>query len=130
LEEVQEQLPFVDGAIIPIVRSGQNIFRFWTFAGGLTNAALAQVIPGRTTRSDDFCITIKGGSDAAAMDFLSNLEAVPIRPSFSSEMIRGLKFSSCLPQNIATSTIEARLLDQDGIQKTLARKLRLLHSAE
>ncbi len=130
LEEVQEQLPFVDGTIIPIVHNGQNGFRIWTFAGGLTNAALAQVIPGPTTRSDDFCITIRAGSDAAAIDFLSKLDAVPVRPSFSSEMIRELKFGSCLPEKIATSTIEARLLDRDGIQKTLARTPRLLHSAQ
>ena len=95
LEEVQEQLPFVDGTTIPIVHNGQNIFRIWTFAGGLTNAALAQVIPGPTTRSDDFCITIRAGSDAAVIDSLSKLDAVPVRPSFSSELISPLPTNSC-----------------------------------
>jgi ATP-dependent helicase Lhr and Lhr-like helicase len=130
LEEVREQLPFIDGTMIPIVNNGQNIFRIWTFAGGLTNAALAQVIPGPTTRSDDFCITIRAGSSAAAIDSLSKADAVRVRPSFSSEMISELKFGSCLPEKIATSTIEARLLDRDGMQRTLARTPRLLHSAQ
>jgi len=67
LEEVKEQLPFVNGTRIPIVHSGKN-FRIWTFAGGLTNAALAQAIPVPTARSDDFCITISAVSAAAAID--------------------------------------------------------------
>ena len=130
LEEVQERLPFVDATTIPIVHNGQDIFRIWTFAGGLANAALAQVIPGAGSRSDDFCITIRGGSDAAAIKSLSKIETVWVRPLVSSEMIRELKFGSCLPEKIATSTIEARLLDRDGIQKTLARTPRLLDAVQ
>jgi hypothetical protein len=37
------------------------------------------------------------------------------QPSFSSELIRELKFSTCLSEKIAASTIKARLLDRDGI---------------
>jgi hypothetical protein len=84
LEELQEQLPFVDGTRIPIVHNGQDNIRIWTFAGGLTNAAPAQVIPGPIARSDDFCITIRAGTDTAAIDSFSRLDAVSIRPSFSS----------------------------------------------
>jgi ATP-dependent Lhr-like helicase len=127
LEEVQERLPFVDGTRIPIVNSGEDIFRIWTFAGGLANAALAQVIPSSTSRWDDFSITIRAGSAAAALDVFSKLDAISIRPSFSRELIRELKFGTCLPERIAVSTIEARLLDQNGIQETLARAIRLLH---
>jgi hypothetical protein len=113
---------FIDGTRIPIVHNGQN-FRIWTFAGGLTNAALAQAIPVPTARSDDFCITISAVSAAAAIDAFSRLDAVSIRPSFSAELIRNLKFSTCLSEKIAASTIEARLLDRDGIQATLTRGL-------
>jgi ATP-dependent helicase Lhr and Lhr-like helicase len=127
LEEVQERLPFVDGTRIPIVNSGEDNFRIWTFAGGLANAALAQVIPISTSRWDDFSITIRAGSATAALDGFSKLDATSIRPSFSRELIRELKFATCLPERIAASTIEARLFDQNGIQETLARAIRLLH---
>jgi hypothetical protein len=129
LEELQEQLPFVDGTRIPIVHSGQDISYIWTFAGGRTNAALAQVIPGTTVRSDDFCIMIKAGSERVAIDALSRWDAVSFRPSFSSEMIKELKFNTCLSERIATSTIEAHLLDREGIQETLRRTPQILHSA-
>jgi ATP-dependent Lhr-like helicase len=127
LEELQEQLPFVDGKRIPIVHNGQDNFRIWTFAGGLTNAALAQAIPGPTARSDDFCITIRAGSGAAAIDAFSRLDPVSISPSCSAELIRDLKFNTCLSEKIAASTIEARLLDRVGIQVTLTRQIHILH---
>jgi ATP-dependent helicase Lhr and Lhr-like helicase len=129
LEELQEQLPFVDGTRIPIVHSGQDISYIWTFAGGLTNAALAQVIPGTRARSDDFCIMIKAGSERAAIDAFSRWDEVSFLPSFSSEMIKELKFNTCLPERIAISTIQARLLDRDGIQETLRRTPQILHFA-
>ena len=92
---------------------------------GLTNAALAQAIPGTTARSDDFSITIT----AAAIDAFSRLDAVSICPLFSAEVIRDLKFITCLSERIAASTIEARLLDRNGIQATLSRATRLLYAA-
>ena len=67
LGEVQERLPFVDGRRIPIANDGEEIFRIWTFAGGLANAALAQGVPGPTARWDDFSITIRAGSDRRPM---------------------------------------------------------------
>ncbi|MDW9414207.1 DEAD/DEAH box helicase [Sinorhizobium meliloti] len=121
LGQVQEQLPFVDGTSIPIIHDGKDNFRIWTFAGGLTNSALAQAVPGPPARSDDFCISIRAGSAAAAIDALSRLGQISIRPSFSAELIRDLKFNTCLPEKIAACTIEVRLFDREGIQATLSR---------
>jgi ATP-dependent helicase Lhr and Lhr-like helicase len=101
LEEVQERLPFVDGRRIPVVNNGEGIFHIWTFAGGLTNAALAQGVPSQTTRWDDFSITIRAGSDRAALDAFSRLDAASIRPSFSTELIR----EHCCPVNKRTNPI-------------------------
>jgi ATP-dependent helicase Lhr and Lhr-like helicase len=130
LEELQEQLPFVHGTRIPIVHSGQDTSYIWTFAGGLTNAALAQVIPGTRARSDDFCIRIKAGSERAAIDAFWRWDEVSFRPSVSSEMIKELKFNTCLSERMAISTIQARLLDRDGIQQTLSRTPQMLHFAQ
>lgn len=130
LEQIREQLSFVDGTKIPIVDNGQDIFRIWTFGGGLTNAALAEAFPGPTARSDDFCISVKARSATAAIDAFSKLGASCIRPSISSALIKELKFTSCLPEKIAASTIGARLLDRDGIKATLTRKTKLVYAAE
>jgi ATP-dependent Lhr-like helicase len=125
LEQIQEQLSFVEGTKIPIVDNGQDNFRIWTFGGGLTNAALADSLPGPASRSDDFCISVKARNIASAMDAFSKIDGLSIRPSISSAMIGALKFNSCLSDKIAASTIGARLLDRDGIEATLARKTKL-----
>jgi ATP-dependent helicase Lhr and Lhr-like helicase len=121
LDQIREQLSFVDGTTIPIVDNGHESFRIWTFGGGLTNAALADALSG-PTRSDDFCISAKAQSATAAADAFLRLSAVRIDPSISSALTRELKFTSCLPEKISSSTIRARLLDRDGIKATLARK--------
>jgi ATP-dependent helicase Lhr and Lhr-like helicase len=122
LDQIREQLSFVDGTKIPLVDNGRDNFRIWTFGGGLTNAALAEALPISTARSDDFCISVRARSATAVLDALSKLDGLAIHPSISSALVRELKFTSCLPEKIATSTIGARLLDRDGIQATLARK--------
>jgi ATP-dependent Lhr-like helicase len=127
LEAVQERLPFIDGRSVPVVSDAEGTSHIWTFAGGLANAALAEGVFNQTTRWDDFSITIRAGSNAVTHDAFSRLDAASIRPSFSANLIRELKFAICLPKKLATSTIEARLLDRNGIQTTLARPIRLLH---
>jgi hypothetical protein len=42
-------------------------------------------------------------------------------------MISDLKFGQCIPKEIATSTIEARLLDKIGIDSALSRRRMLVH---
>jgi ATP-dependent helicase Lhr and Lhr-like helicase len=126
LEEIQEKFSFVDGTRVPVVINEHGDLRIWTFAGGLTNAALAQALPEVSTRSDDFCISIKTRNATQVFNMYTNLDAISLRPSLSKEMIKGLKFNECLSERIANSTIEARLLDREGIQATLQRKAFLL----
>ncbi|MCK1578692.1 DEAD/DEAH box helicase [Bradyrhizobium sp. 168] len=121
LDQIREQLSFVDGTTIPVVYSGQESFRIWTFAGGLANAALADALSG-PTRSDDFCISVKARSATAATDAFFSLRALCINPSISSALTKELKFTSCLPEKISSSTIRARLVDKKGIKATLARQ--------
>jgi hypothetical protein len=130
LEEIRERLAFVDGTAIPIVDNEQDSFRIWTFGGGLANGALADALPGPASRADDFCISVKARNAASAMESFSKIDGSSIRPSISAAMISGLKFNSCLSEEIATSTIAWRLLDRDGIKATLSRKTKLVHTVE
>jgi hypothetical protein len=130
LEQIREQLSFVEGTKIPIVDNGQDNFSIWTFGGGLTNAALAEALPVPTARSDDFCISIKARSATTIIDAFSKIDGLCIQPSISSALIRELKFTSCLPEKIAASTIGARLLDRDGIKATLARETLVVIGAQ
>ncbi len=127
LDELRDKLPFVDGATVPFVNDGSGNIRIWTFAGGRANAAIGQAMPNTRASSDDFCITIKSESSKAAMQAFSGLDGISIRPSLSEQMISDLKFGQCIPKEIATSTIEARLLDKIGIDSALSRRRMLVH---
>jgi hypothetical protein len=61
------------------------------------------------------------------MEAFSGLDGISIRPSLSEQMISDLKFGQCIPKEIATSTIEARLLDNIGIASALSRRRLLVH---
>ena len=124
LDELRHKLTFVDGAMVPFVNDGSGDIRIWTFAGGRANAAIGQAIPNTRASSDDFSITIKSESSKAVMEAFSGLDDISIRPSLSGQMTSDLKFAQCIPKEIATSTIEARLLDNIGIDSTLSRRRR------
>ena len=126
LDEIREQMPFVDGSTVPILDDGSGTTRIWTFAGGRTNAVISQSLPGARARSDDLCISITSDDRRALMNAFSGLGSIPVRPSLSSQMIDDLKFSQCLPMELAYSTISARLTDQAGIDATRSRKIRLV----
>ncbi|MEH2482274.1 ATP-dependent Lhr-like helicase [Nitrobacteraceae bacterium AZCC 2146] len=127
LQEVREQLTFVEGVEIPVIDSGQGNVRIWTFAGGLTNAALAEALPAPASRSDDFYISVKTKSVPAAMEAFSKIDGIAAYPSIASALISALKFSSCLPKEVASATIAARLTDRDGIQATLSRRTKAVY---
>lgn len=129
LEQIREQLSFVEGTEVPVVENGQDNFRIWTFGGGLANAYLAEALPG-SARSDDFCISVKERSGAEVIDAFSKLDPLCISPSISSAVVSALKFTSCLPKEVSASTIGARLVDRDGIKATLARKTVAVIGAE
>ena len=58
------------------------------------------------------------------------MDEVSFLPSVSSEMIKELKFNTCLSERMAISTIQARLLDRDGIQQTLMLTPQILRFAQ
>ncbi len=42
-----------------------------------------------------------------------------MRPTFDEAALRGLKFSECLPLDLATEMLEQRLQDDDAMQQIL-----------
>jgi ATP-dependent Lhr-like helicase len=126
LNEIQERLSFVDSVIVPVVSDGDVTVRVWTFAGGLVNAALSQTFPGAAGRPDDFCVTIRPADAARVTNTLARLDRAAVRPSVPKRIAQELKFSECLPAELATEVVEARLSDREGVRATLARALRIV----
>jgi ATP-dependent Lhr-like helicase len=104
------------------VRDGKAEWQWWTFAGGAANFWLAELlIPSgvKVVTYDNFSLKLDApprvmdGSEANAT--LSPAGARKIR-----QLVRELKFSNCLPEEIAIELLADRLIDKVGAQKVMS----------
>jgi ATP-dependent Lhr-like helicase len=126
LKEIQERLPFVDGASVPVVSDGKGTVRVWTFAGGVANAALSEAISGTVGRADDFCITMRPAESARVADTLAGLDAAVVNPTVSERLSQELKFNECLPSELAADVVKPRLSDAQAVCDTIKRGRRIV----
>lgn len=107
-----------------IATADSGRLRWWTFGGGLANAALAEHLDvaesGSTT---DLSITISPqvtrDEAVRAIAGLSSAKLDSLRPTVSPAAVSGLKFNECLPTALAQSTLAARLWDPHGVAAVL-----------
>jgi ATP-dependent Lhr-like helicase len=103
--------------------------RWWTFAGLLANSGLAAMLrrTGVTVaRADNFAIRIEDSLAVAQWNsILNNLRSIapehivtPVDPKALSQ----LKFSECLPRELASKELEARLTDRTAIVEILGQR--------
>jgi hypothetical protein len=98
--------------------------RWFTFAGGIINTALADTIrsagaDGATV--DDFWVRVAGTTDVrGVIQTIHSRSAGEIRDRFqiSEEFLEKLKFNECLPETLAHDLLRQRLLDLDEIEQT------------
>lgn len=126
LSELRDELHFVDGETLPIVRGADGSTRVWTFAGALANAAIANGLNAVVAHPDDFGIFIKSPDAVSVADAIANLDPKALRVPVSEGVIRELKFGSCLPGDLATAILEDRLSDRLGVANILQRKRRVI----
>ncbi len=126
LSELRNRLAFIDRASVPIVAQTDGKTRVWTFAGGLANAAIAAGISETGVRADDFGVVSTSQGASALADALLQLDPAALSTAVEEEAVRELKFSSCLPTELATDVVGARLADSPAVCATLARPHRLI----
>ena len=117
------------GANILLV-TGQEV-AWWTFAGGRANAALADGLAtwlDAKVTSDNFAVRfprcLKTDAIRLALDGLREIDPGTLLTSASDQAINGLKFSECLPRDLAAHVVRARLTDARGVKEVLRRETR------
>jgi ATP-dependent Lhr-like helicase len=101
---------------------------WWTFAGTRANATLAGELfrrCGGRVDHDALAITVEGSESVAAVEQavlgLANAHAAGMEPRVDEAALDGLKFSGCLPKELALSTLAARLRDETAIRSVLSQ---------
>lgn len=115
-----------------VVRDPAGVSRWWTFAGLRANAILGELAgPLRlpTSREDNLAIRLR--DDAGIEDLRRRLDDLPgdadddVFP-VTADGTDSLKFSSCLPEELALRTVRRRGSDARGVRACLSEPIRHL----
>jgi ATP-dependent helicase Lhr and Lhr-like helicase len=105
---------------------------WWTFAGTRANATLASELfrlCGARVDHDACTVTIEGAESFAAIEKavreLGTRDPVAMVPNIEEAAIHGLKFSACLPPDLAVATLATRLRDRPALGAVLAQPLHI-----
>jgi ATP-dependent Lhr-like helicase len=104
---------------------------WWTFAGTRANASLAsellQLCGGRVDH-DALAISIECAGDVVTVENavreLGLRDPSSMTPFVDAAAMGGLKFSACLPMDLATLTLASRLRDTSAVSAVLAQRVR------
>ncbi len=132
LATVQSSFAWLTGAETALVHDAHGKTMWWTFAGQLANAALAETLRGAgSARVSNLALAFDGrvSAESLTQELAAHSEA-SYRPEFSEDAIEGLKFQQCLPAQSIREVLERRLCDKEAIAETLRTPRREVFLAE
>lgn len=134
IEEIRLQREGLTPSESVVVHNGANI-SWWTFAGEGTNASLASGLSDLIETAvtyDGFALRFGHGvSLPAVQQGLNDLRTrtpESLLPRIDEAAIYGLKFSECLPTEIARRMLQRRLQDVDGVKCILQQDVSVVES--
>jgi ATP-dependent Lhr-like helicase len=126
MADVREQFAWLQSESLPVVGGDEGSTTWWTFAGGKANAtlagALAEAGAERVTH-DSLSIIIEGRhTPQQATELIRTArqqDPQSMNPIVDEQAIEGLKFTQCLPPDLAVGLLRDRLRDVDAINAVL-----------
>ena len=131
--EIRHEFSWLEADSTVALQAGKSGAEWWTFGGNRANATLARELAqemGTNASHDSFTVTF--GSAARLQDVERAIEAirqhdvVAMRPAVDEAAIEGLKFSACLPINLATEVLERRLQEPEATRHILLERVRFV----
>jgi ATP-dependent Lhr-like helicase len=133
IRAIRDEFPWLESDATVIVRARHDKPEWWTFAGTGANATLAyelsQATKSRVT-SDSFTVTFDSHvSFNTIEESLGRLRACDVDAmgvAVNEQGIAGLKFSECLPRQLALNMLRRRLRDPAATRCVLEQPIRLV----
>lgn len=137
VEAIRTDFGWLDEAGTTLLRDGSAKTAWWTFAGQLCNSALAQGLTagGQAGAScENLSVTMLDASPSLdeALRALQHEAPTSLAIVVSDDTLRRAKFSECLPRELATKSLAARLADDESVSTVLAEPIRyvsVVHSS-
>jgi ATP-dependent Lhr-like helicase len=130
LDQIQARLDFVDGNALPLVAEGESRVTLWAFAGGAAMASIASGLKAvglAVTACDDFKVIVKAPGLAALSSIIAGIDPNGLNPWLADDVEKALKFSLCLPTEIARAVVAARTSDPVAVAAAFRRPRRVLY---
>lgn len=120
-EELRNEHPWVSFDSTTLVRQSNGEIRWWTFAGGIANTMLSDSLKAKCDVSgDNLSLRFRAADSVDAVaKLIDGLRHETIKPVPHIDAIDNLKFSECLPPEIASEVFLARFQDKDAIQQVM-----------
>jgi ATP-dependent Lhr-like helicase len=121
------------GADVALVHKEGDEVRWFTFAGGVANTALADALRDRgiaNAQSSDYWVKIPYAANfTGILAGLRKMSSEEISACFVivDDYLENLKFRDCLPADLAMEILRTRLLSVDDIGNTLGRDVVEVH---
>jgi ATP-dependent Lhr-like helicase len=129
LQEIRERLDFVDGSSMPVVRDATGRTTVWTFAGDRANAMLAGALRAggmSVVSADGLALVVRNADASAVAAAIDRVDPTSARPEMPPGLAAELKFSECLPPQVAAAVVEGRLSDHAALDEALRRPRRVI----
>lgn len=132
---LREDFSWLESESSTVVTDSNGQARWWTFAGGHANATLANELATMTrsrVQHDNFSLSFASDIPSKEIEFgigeLRSRDAADMRPAVDEESIHGLKFSKCVPKELAIELIQERLKDPQATASVLRSLVKFVES--
>jgi ATP-dependent helicase Lhr and Lhr-like helicase len=130
-DNLRQDFSWIESGSTALVRKDDSV-RWWTFGGLHANAALAARLKTTHVPAVPNNLSIRLGDKRSTVDIeaavraLRDVSAETLWPEVSAKALEGLKFSACLPPDLATRVLQTRMTDFPGIRKVLSEPVRFI----
>jgi len=125
--ELRDEHPWVSADSTCLVHNSNGQIRWWTFAGGIANALLADTLkPHCDVKADNLSLSFPTASSVDMVaDMIDALQSDNVRPIPNPDAMENLKFSECLSPDIAAEVFTARFHDRAAVIQALGERKRV-----
>jgi ATP-dependent Lhr-like helicase len=133
IAEIRQKFTWLDIEETVVLLEKSGTAEWWTFAGTGANATLAyelsQAVQCRTTY-DSFTVTLASQASLNTIELalgkLRTYDVSHMSAAVAEHALAGLKFSDCLPHDLALDMLRTRLCDHLAVQYTLGKPVRFV----
>ncbi|HKI19921.1 MAG TPA: helicase-related protein, partial [Isosphaeraceae bacterium] len=130
---LRQEYPWIETETTVVIKSDDGPLRWWNFAGQRANQLLAQMLSGLTgsiVKTGDFHLEweshLSFDEVEVAIRDLGQCEMESVMPVVDEKAIEGLKFSACLPTDMALEMLGKRLTDVPGAKRIVSEPVKFV----